>query len=336
MLLIGVVVFLARHELVAAWETLGRVNLWILALLIPGQVLVYYAAGEMMFSYLRSKGSIAEVPRLDQARMALELNFVNHVLPSGGVSGLSYMNWRLGGYGVSPARATMAQVVRYVMGYSAFIVLLVGAMLLITIDGDINRWTILVSSSLIGVMVIGIIFGIFLVSSLDRLNKFALWVTPALNKSLRRLTFGKVSKVLVLDGVVRFFNELHHDFLGLMRDRKVLKIPFLWGIAYTIADVGLFLITFWALGESVNPAPVLIAYGVASLAGLIVVTPGGAGVYETIMVGFLAFAGMQSGVAIAGIVLARVIVLLGTIVMGYVFYQHAILKYGKGKSPIKR
>ena len=54
-----------------------------------------------------------------QARMALELNFVNHTLPSGGVSGISYMTWRLGKLGVSPGRAASAQVVRYVAGFIA-------------------------------------------------------------------------------------------------------------------------------------------------------------------------------------------------------------------------
>ncbi len=40
--------------------------------------------------------------------------FVNHAFPSGGVSGISYANWRLGN-GANWA-ATMAQFVRYVVG----------------------------------------------------------------------------------------------------------------------------------------------------------------------------------------------------------------------------
>jgi putative heme transporter len=48
-----------------------------------------------------------------------------------------------------------------------------------------------------------------------------------------------------------------------------------------------------------------------------------------LMVGFLALAGLGQGVAIAGIVLTRVILLIGTIVFGYVFYQIALVKYGK-------
>jgi uncharacterized protein (TIRG00374 family) len=91
------------------------------------------------------------------------------------------------------------------------------------------------------------------------------------------------------------------------------------------------MITFWALGVSIDPAPVLIAYGVAAMAGFFVITPGGAGAYEAIMVAFLAVAGVKQGVAIAGIVLTRVILLLGTIILGYVFYQLALVKYGKQK-----
>ena len=97
-------------------------------------------------------------------------------------------------------------------------------------------------------------------------------------------------------------------------------------------DAGLFVITFFALGEPVNPAPILIAYGVASLASFVVLTPGGAGAYEAIMVTFLAVAGLASGVAITGIVLTRVIVLLGTIIFGYIFYQRSLIAYGKRRT----
>jgi len=49
---------------------------------------------------------------------------------------------------------------------------------------------------------------------------------------------------------------------------------------------------------------------------------------------FLASAGVAAEVAIAGTLLARVILMVGTIAGGYVFYQLTIVKYGK--SPIKR
>ena len=159
------------------------------------------------------------------------------------------------------------------------------------------------------------------------------WLVRAVNKVVRKVTFGRKKRTLNHTKVSTFFEEMHRDFTALRADKSILIRPFIWGIVFTLADVGLFMITFLALGEPINPAPILIAYGVASLAGFFVVTPGGAGAYEAIMVAFLAVAGISQGIAIAGIVLTRVILLLGTIILGYVFYQLALIKYGKHDNP---
>jgi uncharacterized protein (TIRG00374 family) len=329
--LIGVIIFFSRHELMHAFQLLGQVNLWILALLIPVQLIMYYAGGEMMFSYLRAKKVISHVPATTQAQMALEMNFVNHVLPSAGVSGVSYMTWRLGKFGVPPGRATMAQVVRFAAGFVSFIALLAISVLVVTIDGNLNRWIILVSSGLVVVMVGTMIGGVYLISNRKRIDKFAVWLTDTTNRLVRKVTRGRKRIVLHSKTVEEFFDDMHRDFVALMKDKRILIQPFLWGLLFTAADVMVFWVTFWALGQPINPAPILIAYGVATLAGFIMVTPGGAGAYEAIMVAFLAIAGLSQGTAIAGIVLARVILLMSTIGFGYLFYQHALIKYGRRK-----
>ncbi|HEU5121739.1 MAG TPA: lysylphosphatidylglycerol synthase transmembrane domain-containing protein [Candidatus Saccharimonadales bacterium] len=336
--LIAVIIYFSRHELLHAWQLLERVNIWILLLLIPGQILVYYANGEMIFSYLRAKNSIDNVKGLELARMSLEMNFVNHILPSGGVSGVSYMTWRLGKYGVPPGRAAMAQVVKFAMGFVAFIALLLVAVLAVTIDGSLNRWIILVSSTMVAGMVAAMVAGGYLLNSATRTGRFADWIVRMANRLVYRVTFGKRRSILKNDNTRRFFSEMHHDYVALKADKAILVKPFLWGLVFTAADALLFWLTFLALGTPVNPAPILIAYGVASMAAFFVATPGGAGAYEAIMVAFLAVAGLSQGVAIAGIVLTRVILLLGTILFGYLFYQHAIIKYGRRDTPsqIKR
>lgn len=333
LLFIAVIIYFSRHELVHAWLMLERVNIWILLLLIPGQILVYYAGGEILFSYLRAKKSIDRIPPLTLARMSLEMNFVNHILPSGGVSGISYMTWRLGMHGVSAGRATMSQVVRYAMSFIAMIILIALSVLIVTIDGNINRWMILMSSILVFGMIAAIFGSIYLISSPSRMTYFGDWSVRIVNRVARKVTFGRKKRVLNHAKVSQFLSEMHRDFTALREDKSILIKPLIWGIVFILADVALFMITFWALGVPINPAPILIAYGVASLAGFFVITPGGAGAYEAIMVAFLAVAGISQGIAIAGIVLARVILLLGTIIFGYVFYQLAILKYGKHHHP---
>ena len=329
--LIGVIIYFSRHELVRAFELLGQVNLWILALLLPVQLIMYFAGGEMMFSYLRAKKVTDNVPPATQARMALEMNFVNHVLPSAGVSGLSYMTWRLNKLGIPAGRATMAQVVRFATGFMSFIVLLVISVVIVTIDGNLNRWIILVSAALVMFMVGAMVGGVYLISNRKRIDKFSVWMTKTVNRTVRKLTKGKKRVVMHAEKVEEFFDDMHGDFEALMKDKRLLLKPFLWGILFTAMDVAVFWVTFLALGQPVNPAPILIAYGVATLAGFIVVTPGGAGAYEAIMVAFLAIAGLEQGAAIAGIVLARVILLLSTIGFGYLFYQHALITYGRNR-----
>lgn len=114
--LIVLLLVLTRDELVHAWQLMSQVNWWILALFVPLVLLNYFAAGEMIFSYLRGKKRIGHISAFEQGRMSLEMNFVNHALPSGGASGVSYLTWRLGKLGVSPSRAIMAQVVRFAVG----------------------------------------------------------------------------------------------------------------------------------------------------------------------------------------------------------------------------
>lgn len=332
LLLVGVILYFARSELYHAWTLLGQVNIWILALLLPMQLFTYYCAGEMTFSYLRAKRAIDDVSPWEQTKIALEMNFVNHVMPSGGVSGISYTSWRLSKLGISAGKATMAQLVRYAMQFSAFIILLAISVLLVTIDGNVSRWVILMSSSLVSLMLGTILGGIYLFSSQSRMSKTSAWLVKVVNPLIRQMTFGKVLNLIKQEAADEFMEDIHNDYIELRKDRKVLFKPLAWGLLFTAVDAMMFYVVFLALGEVINPAPILIAYGVAVFTSMIVVTPGGTGAFEIVMAAFLAFAGVANSAAIAGIVLTRVIVLIGTIGFGYIFYQQAIVKHGKGRS----
>jgi uncharacterized protein (TIRG00374 family) len=327
-LLIVIILVFSRHELYAAWQLLSQVNLWIFLLVIPLQFLSYYAAGATIFSYLRAKGDLQNVRSIEMARMALELNFVNHVLPTGGVSGASYMTWRLGKLGVSSGRATLAQVVRFGMTFAAFLLLLLVAVLLITLDGNINRLTILVSSTLASAIIFGSVVVIYVIGSQKRLHAFSRFLGKVINGIAQRITRKK--KTFVSQSLItKFFEDLHEDYLALKGDPRILLKPLGWGVAFNVFEVGMFMVTFLALGTLVNPAPVLIAVGIASFLSIFLVTPGGAGGYEALMILFLSSAGVSAGVAVAGVLLARVTLILLTIVSGYLFYHQALKKYGR-------
>ena len=83
---LAIVIFLSRYELIKAWVLFLNADLWLLFLLLPFQIIVYFAGGEMIFSYLRDKNLIHHISRLEQTRIALELNLVNHIFHGGCIS----------------------------------------------------------------------------------------------------------------------------------------------------------------------------------------------------------------------------------------------------------
>jgi len=155
------------------------------------------------------------------------------------------------------------------------------------------------------------------------------WITRTVNKVSSKLTRGKKTDVLKLETVEGFFTEMHQDYLEIRREKSILVRPFIWAALTCIFDVALIFIAFASLGHIVNPAMLFIAFGIASIVSVVSSVPGGAGVYEAVMIAFLASAGVPADVAIAGTLLARVTLLIGTVIFGYIFYQLTINKYGK-------
>jgi len=328
-LLLVVVVYFAWPEILKAWNLIGSVNLWILALLIPVQLFSYYATGGMIFSYLRSKGNLKDMSPFRMGRTALELNFVNHILPSGGAAGFSYLSWVLSHHGVSPGRSTMAQIIRFALTFMSFVLIMIFAVIMLVADHQIDRMIIILCSTLV-ILCVGATLGtIHIIGSQKRLEKFSAWLTRLANGIVAKVTRGRKKNVLGAHVISNFFGELHEDYLAIRKDRRILIRPFIWAIVANLADIALIWIAFWSLGFMVNPAILFVAFGAASIASAISVTPGGAGVYETIMIAFLASSNVPAEIAIAGTLIARVTLVLGTILFGYVFYQLTVVKYGK-------
>lgn len=329
LVLLCIVVVAAWPEIERAWALLATVDVWVLLLLLPVQLLSYYAAGSMIFAYLRSKGDLHGMSHWSMTRLALEFNFVNHILPSGGAAGFSYMAWVLGRHGVSPSRATIAQLIRFLLTFVSFVVLMLAAVGVLAVTSNLDRSIVLMTFILTVATIAAIVLSVWLVGNTHRLRRFAHKLCSFVNGVVGWVTRGARTSVANEETVYGFFAGIHDDYRAIRRDRKILFVPFLWGIITNVLDVLLIWISFWALGHVVDPAVLFIAFGIASIAGAVSVTPGGAGVYEAVMVAFLATTGITPEVAIAGTLLARVVLLTGTILFGYIFYQLTVVKYGK-------
>lgn len=326
--LILLVVFFARKDIVAAWHLLWQVDIWIFLLIIPVQFLSYYAHGAMIFSYLKHGGDLRQTSWYEQPKMALELNFVNHIFPTAGLSGASYMTYRLGKLGVNHGRATLAQVVKFAMAFLSYLALLAVAVILVTLDGSITRMTILAACSLVTIILLGTSLALYVLGNRHQLEKFSNFLDKLLNIRLRKL-LRRTEPLVRRDTIVKFFDDLSDDYQMLRKNPRYLREAFGWGLVFNIAETMMFFIAFWSLGMIVNPAPILIALGLAGIVGIISVTPGGAGGYEAVMIVFLTTAGVPASVAVAGVLLARTSLIVLTIVTGYTFYYMSMKKYGQ-------
>lgn len=336
LVLIAVAVYFAWPELVKAWGLVDNINWWIMLLLIPAQILSYFFNGEVIFSYLRRKGQLKDTNNWKMARISLELNFVNHILPIGGAAGFSYLGWILSHHGVSPGKSTAANLVRYIMTFLGFVLLLIVAALILILDHMVNRVIIMICVGLLVGAILGTVAVAVLVSHRGRLLQFSGWLGRTVNKFVKWITRGKRSRVVKQKTLDDFFDDLHGDYLSIRRDGRILILPFIWATIANMFDVILIWICFWALGIMVNPAAIFIAYGLSSIGSVVAATPGGAGIYEIIMITFLSSTGLSPEIAIAGTLLARVTLLFGTVVFGYLFYQLTVNKYGKAPAPTQR
>ena len=83
-------------------------------------------------------------------------------------------------------------------------------------------------------------------------------------------------------------------------------------------------VVYIAFGHWVNPGAVILAYAIANFAGFISVLPGGVGVYEALMTGVMAIAGVPAAVSIPVVVMYRVLNTAIQLPPGYYFYQKAL------------
>ncbi|NCU40316.1 flippase-like domain-containing protein [Candidatus Saccharibacteria bacterium] len=332
LVLVGLVLFVARNDIADAWRLLGSVDLGVFLLIVPAQFLSYYAHGAMIFSYLKQRGDLKNVGWSEMPRMALELNFVNHVFPTAGVSGVSFMTWRLNKLGVSSGRATLAQFVKFAAMFIAYAGLLVVATILVTVDVGVQRTTILAASGMVTAVVLGTLLSMCLLGDRSRLKKLELVMDSLLNIKIKRW-FRLKKDIVKTNTITEFFDDLHSDYMELRGHPKYLLRPLGWGVIFNFAETLMFFIAFWSLGYIVNPAPILIGQGLAGMVAIFFATPGGAGGYEAILVLFLAASSMASSTALAGVLLARTSMILLTIASGYVCYNSALKKYGKHEKP---
>lgn len=263
-------------------------------------------------------------------RVVLELNFVNTIFPSGGVSGFSYFSIRLKPKGISTAQSTLANLVKNMAIYVSFQILLIIGLLMLAIDGRASGLLILVAGSLVTLSLIGTFLFAYIIGSKSRINDFLLFLTKAINKLVHIIS--RRPETISLSRAQRAFSELHENYRQIRSNFSDLYRPLGYALFANLAEVMTIYVVYLAFGYWVNPGAIIIAYAVANFAGFISVLPGGVGIYEFLMTAILTAGGVPASLSIPVTVMYRVLNMTIQLIPGYVLYHKALRENSNARS----
>lgn len=326
-----VLAYVVRKQLGDTIDNLGKVNAWALLLLVPLQIINYHAQTKLyqsMFLIVQEKLRYRSLYRL-----ALELNFVNNVFPSGGVSGFSYFSLRLkSGAGVSGAKATIIQLMKYILMFVSFQLLLGLGLLMLSFSGRVNGVVILVASSLVTLLATSTMLLGFIVGSKRRIQWFLTSLTKATNKIIHIIR-PKYPETINISRAQTVFTELHENYKILQKQPKNLIMPLFYSLLANTVEVLSIYVVYISFGSWINPGAVIIGYAIANIAGFISVLPGSVGIYEALMTAVLAATGVSAGVSLPVTVMYRVLSMAIQLPPGFILYNRAVHLKPLGNKP---
>lgn len=318
---LGVLIYALRAQIVDVIKNLGKVNTWALLLIIPMEFFNYDAYARLYRSLFATLGKA--VGYWPMFRLNLELNFVNHILPSGGISGISYFSVRARSEGISGGTSTLAQVTKLFLLFASFQPLLILGVFLLALRGHTNNLILVIATSMITMLIIGTFISLYILESRSRIKIALTNVTKLLNW-LIHLVRPHYPETINIAGAQKTFDELHDNYMLFKKNLPALKMPFIYMLIANATEIAALYVVYIAFGELVNVGAVILAYAVANFAGLISVLPAGIGIYEGLMTAVLVATGIPAELSIPVTVMYRVLNMFIQLTPGYYFYQKAI------------
>ncbi|MBR2725298.1 flippase-like domain-containing protein [Candidatus Saccharibacteria bacterium] len=322
-ILVGYVVYQNWPDIVETLHHLRDANGFVLVLLIPEQLFMYYACGQIFFSYLKHRKNVQKFTNNEIFRISTELNFVNHAVPAGGIGGLAFLTYRLAPHGVSAGQASFLYIFRYavttVINYlQALIAILILAGL--NLIPDEAKWIIPVSLLMNFGVFIFLWFVVYIASNKKRIEFFSRTITRFLNLLVKTITFGRKKYLMRNERISKYFLDIHESVKIAKENKSYLKGPALWGLIYSFFEVGTYWIVAISLGRPELLPYIMIGEAIGSVFDGIVPY----GLYELGMAGVMIALGVDFATATIITVMTRVITLLFTIASGSVPYYDAI------------
>lgn len=316
-----ILAYVVRHQLADTLSNFKKVNLFALLLIIPIEIWNYDAQARLYQRLFAIAG--------DKLRyrfwfgVSLEMNFINSVFPSGGVSGISYLGMRLRRNNIRAGRAALVQLMKLVLVFFSFEVLLLFGLLLLAAVGRVNNFTILIAGSLTTLLLVSTFAAAYIAGDRARINSFFVFMTRVVNRLIEIVRPGH-PETINIQRVRPLFDELHDNYVLFQKRIPELKAPFIYALFANLSEVLAVYVVYIAFGHWVNLGAIILAYAVANFAGLISVLPGGVGTYEALMTAVLVAGGVPAAITLPVVVMYRIVNTVIQLPPGYYFYHRTL------------
>jgi uncharacterized protein (TIRG00374 family) len=270
--------------------------------LLVGAAFLAEVASEMCYAELlhRSVGAMdtRRPGRWFMLRLTLTSYGAAHVLPGGGAAAATVTYDALRRQGLEPARVGVVMAVVSVLTYGVLGTLFAVSLLYLVLGADLGP-----AGTAASTLFFALSFGAALI---------AYWACrrPTFAKNIAKAGVRLVGRLLTAEGFRRKAEERTARLVShlgeelrvarrqlIVRSAEAPKLAAL-ALGYWAFDVLCLILVFAALGVAADPLVLLVAYGVATTIATIPLTPGGIGVFETVMLATLALLGVGSDAAI--------------------------------------
>lgn len=319
-ILFAVILYANRRILGETVHLLSGIKWWYLLALPALQALAYLSTALYYRTFFKTFNINA--PFIRMVKMVYALEFVNQILPSGGLSGVTYFVYGMRDK-ASTGTVSLAQLGRYVFSYlSYFGVFTVALVFLIYGTGDTQTRIYGYLVALVFGAIVGSFALIYLISSRERtdtviggIGRFIDWISMRFRKG--KPLFGRST-------IQESISDFHNAYRRVKKERRYLWRPLLFMALNTFFTSFITIVSFWAIGVHINVGAILFAYAVANAAGVLSVVPGDFGVHEATMIAMLTLAGSPAAAAVSATLLYRIYNKFVFFPFGFYFYSQLL------------
>lgn len=319
LILLGLLFLRNAGQLEQFISLIKELNIWVLLLVLPVRF-GYYWASTRFYDHFFGGIYKKRIPFWHLFEGVVSMNFVNTVVPTGGVSGAAYFA-QIFRTKISQKQSFIAQFFWYIATFLSLVIVLAISFLVLFFSKAIIQ----VSYRLVLIVVSLLLFialSVIAMTLNPRLfERVLFYLTRPINWVLKLLRKGKIGERQTsqfVDGYRTLIQLFAKD------PRRALR-PLSDALLCITFEVLSIFIVFLAFGQVVNPGMIGAAYIFALLMSTVSFFTSGVGMYEATMVAVEVALGVPFGLAFSVTTIYRLVALWLFIPVGLWFYKRQVL-----------